>query len=70
MACREKKENDTHVGHVTDRNEIAGGGQVEAVHFVLHAARDFTVATTKVCHHQRGRSEINGRYEEFAITAY
>lgn len=52
-------EEHTHVGHVTDCHELAGSGQVEAVNFVLHAARYFTVAATEVCNHERGRSEIN-----------
>ncbi len=47
----------THVGHVTDRHKLTGSCQVEAVHFVLHAARYFTITATKICNHQRGRSE-------------
>lgn len=49
----------THAGHVTDCDKLTGSCQVEAVHFVLHTACYFTVTTTKVCNHQRGRSEIN-----------
>ncbi|TNN62976.1 hypothetical protein EYF80_026785 [Liparis tanakae] len=51
-----RKQRRTHLGHVADGDVFAGGRQVEAVHFVLHAARDLTVATAEVCNHQRGRS--------------
>lgn len=47
----------THISHVTDCNKFTGSCQVKAVHFVLHIARYFTVTATKVCNHQRGRSE-------------
>ena len=50
------EQKDTHVGHVADRDELAGSCQVEAVHFILHASCYFTVTTAKVCNHQRGRS--------------
>lgn len=58
----------THVGHVTDCNEITGCSQVEAVHSVFHIARYLTVATAEVCNHQRGRSETKDTADVFRNT--
>lgn len=55
----------THIGHVTDCGELAGGSQVEAVHLVLHTARYFTIATAEVCHHQRRRSATDHTKQVF-----
>lgn len=52
--CKSRKKV-AHFRHVADGHHVADGRQVEAVHFVLHAAGDLAVATAEVRHHQRRR---------------
>lgn len=55
----------TYFSHVADSHQLANGRQVEAVHFVLDAARYLTVAAAKVGHHQRRRPAGAGGPCEF-----